>query len=115
MTWPEIYNIYGLKSDVTDLRKEEEWKKYKGQIVQWTGQVENINNGMFGGLDLDIKMNSDTFTFDLEISLKENQKPKAMKLRKGEMITFKAVLNSWGTLLPIGLTDGEIIDKNQSD
>jgi hypothetical protein len=91
------------------LRKDEEWKKYHGKIVQWSGSVEDIEKGMFGGLHLKIKMNPHTFTFDLMIALKDGQESKAINLRKGDTITFKASLDSWGSLLPITLEDGEII------
>ena len=67
VSWEEIDSIYSLSSKVTDLRKDEEWKKYKGKTVQWTGCVEEITKGMVGGLRLCIKMNPKTFTFDLMI------------------------------------------------
>lgn len=109
VTWHEINAIYSLSSGATDLRKDEEWKNYKGKIVKWTGRVEDIKKGFFGGVSLLVKMNPRTMTFDLSIDLKSDQATKAANLRKGETITFKAVLDSWGTLMPITLNDGEIV------
>ncbi len=108
LTWEEIDGIYNLKSRNTDLQKNEEWKKYKGKKVKWSGTVTSVSD-TFGTLSLQIKMNPDTFTSDLLISLNDNQRAKGLKLKKGDSVSFFGVLNNWGSLLPITLSHGEII------
>jgi hypothetical protein len=106
--WSEVNEIYGLKSKKTDLQKDAEWGRFKGRKVKWTGEVSSIGD-TFGTLVLQVKMNPETFASDLLIRMKEIQRSKALKYSRGDTITFVGILNDWGTLLPITLTDGEII------
>ncbi|MFK5922530.1 MAG: NINE protein [Verrucomicrobiota bacterium] len=108
ITWREFDSIYNLQSDATDLQKESEWKKYKGKTIQWSGEVFDIGES-FGSLTLSIKMNSDTFTFDLLVFLRKEAKDDAISLRKGDPVTFQADLDSWGGLLPTNLKNGIIV------
>lgn len=107
ISWEEIDDIYDLKSNHTDVQKREAWKRYEGKRVQWAGVVTEISDG-WTGLTLQIKMDRDTFTSDLLIKLRKDQKEKALALSKGEMIQFSGTLDDWGSLLPITLKDGTI-------
>lgn len=109
LRWSTVDSVYNLKSKTTDLQKDERWKEFKGQKVRWTGTVSSVDES-FGSLTLQIKMNSDTFTSDLLITLKDSERSKAMKFNKGHSVTFTGILNSWGTLLPITLKSGEIVN-----
>lgn len=84
-------------------------EEFKGRRVTWSGTVSSISDG-WTGLTLQVKMNPDTFTSDLLIRLKRSEKSKALRLHQGERVTFTGTLRSWGTLLPITLDEGEIID-----
>jgi hypothetical protein len=109
IAWREVDSIYNLKSHNTDLQKEEEWKHFQGKQVYWSGTVTSVSEG-WTGFTLQVKMNPDTFTSDLLIKLKKSERPKALRLRKGERVTFSGKLENWGTLLPITLTEGEITE-----
>jgi hypothetical protein len=111
ISWKEVNAIYNLQSNYTNLQKEEAWKRYKGQRVMWIGKVEGIDKGWLGGLHLQVKMNRDTFTFDLAIDLKKSEEAKAMSIHKGDIIRFTGILDTWGSLLPISISDGEIISQ----
>ena len=111
ISWREVDAIYNLRSHYTDLQKDEEWKRYKGQRVKWVGRVEEIKEGWLGGLSLMVKMNNSTVTFDLMIDLKDEQKATAMRVHKGQIIRFTGTLDTWGSLLPITISDGEIINQ----
>lgn len=102
--------IYNLESTYTDLQKEEEWKNYEGKKVKWTGEVSSIDE-MFGTMTLQVKMKPDTFTSDLLIRLKESEREKALQFKEGDSVTFIGVLSEWGTLLPITLSEGEIVSN----
>ncbi|MEN3371061.1 MAG: hypothetical protein V7609_3204 [Verrucomicrobiota bacterium] len=108
--WRLINAIYNVKYRKTDLQKEERWKEFKGRKVKWTGEVTSVGDSMFGGLELQVKMNPDTWTSDLLIELKASQRSRATRLNKGDLVTFTGILDSWGTILPITLKGGEIID-----
>lgn len=108
--WSLINAIYNLKYKKTDLQKDERWKEFKGRKVKWTGEVTSVGESMFGGLELQVKMNPDTWTSDLLIDLKDSQRSRATRLNKGDLVTFTGILDSWGSILPITLKDGEIVD-----
>ena len=109
ISWREIDSIYNVSSKNTDLQKENLWKGYKGKRVTWSGEVVGVSEGLFGGLSLQVKMNRNTFTFDLLINLKKAEKAKASQLHQGDKVRFTGILSTWGSLLPITLDDGEII------
>lgn len=110
ISWYEVDRIYNISSNTSELQKDEEWKKLKGKKVQWSGFVSEVSNGLFGGLSLQIKMNPSTLTSDLIIDLKRSEKEKASKLSKNMYVTFVGILDEWGSLLPISLKDGELLN-----
>jgi hypothetical protein len=107
VTWSEIDAIYNLKSQYTDLQKDEYWKQYKGKKVRWSGTVSSVSDS-FGSLSLQAKMNPDTFTSDVLVNLKDSQRSKALTLKQGDSVTFTAILDRWGSMLDVTLSDGEI-------
>ena len=109
LEWREIDEIYNLNSDYTDLQKDELWKKYKGKKVKWSGKVSFISD-TFGSLSLQVKMNANTFTSDLLIRLDDKERANAISLKEGDSVTFTGILNDWGTMMPITLDRGEIIE-----
>ncbi len=108
ITWQQVDLIYNLKSSSTDMQKENAWKGFKGKRVRWSGTVSEVSEGMLGGLSLQVKMNPDTLTSDLLITLKKTEKQNAARLSKGMSVNFSGVLNNWGTIMPITLDDGQI-------
>jgi hypothetical protein len=107
--WSTIDSIYNLTYHKTDLQKDERWKEFKGHRVRWTGKVSSVGES-FGSLTLQVKMNPDTWTSDLLIKLKDSERSRATRLNKGDSVTFTGTLDNWGSLLPITLKDGEIVD-----
>jgi hypothetical protein len=80
--------------------------------VQWSGRISEISEGLFGGLTLQVKMNSSTLISDLVIKLRNSEKEKASKLSKNRFVEFRGTLDSWGSILPITLKDGELLDTD---
>jgi ribosomal protein L7/L12 len=109
VSWDTIDDIYSLKSKYTDLQKDQEWTRYEGKRVKWSGRVSSISQS-FGSLTMQVKMNPGTFTSDVIVTLKDSEKSRAGKLREGDTVTFIATLNRWGTLMPISLSNGEIVE-----
>ncbi len=107
ISWSELDAIYNLKSKNTDLQKNEAWSRYMGKKVSWSGTVSSVSDSL-GSLSLQVKMNPDTWTSDLHITLKDSQKSRALTLKKGDSVTFTGILHNWGSLMPITLRDGEI-------
>ena len=109
ISWREVDSIYNLKGNNTDLQKDEEWKRFKGRRVTWSGTVSAISDG-WTGLTLQVKMNPDAFVSDLLITLKKSGKTKAVRLHQGDHVKFTGRLENWGSLMPITLDQGEIVE-----
>ena len=108
--WEEIDKIYNLKSNFTELQKKEHWKNYKGKKVRWSGVVSSVGE-TFGRLQLQVKLNPNTFTSDVLVALKDSSSSDALKLKKGDRVTFEGILDDWGSLMPVTLDHGIIIEK----
>lgn len=107
--WSDVDKIYNLKSNSTDMQKEALWKDFKGKRVAWSGTVSEVSKGTFGGLTLQIKMNPDTLTSDIILSLKKEEEGRAINLTKDSKVSFVGTLNNYGgAILPMSLDDGEI-------
>lgn len=110
ISWREVDAIYNLKSKKTNLQKDALWSRFKGKRVTWTGKVSSMSEGWLGGLSMQVKMNRETFTSDLIIDLKPSQKDRAMQFEEGDTVRFTGILREWGTLMPITIEDGEILN-----
>jgi hypothetical protein len=109
MKWSEYDNVYNTRSNSTDMQKDALWKNFEGKTVAWQGTVAEVREGTFGGLVLNIKMNSETLTNDIALTLKESEKSEAMSLTKGKKISFVGKLKSYGgAFLPLSIDEGEI-------
>lgn len=108
ISWQTIDRIYGLRYKETELRKNEEWKRFEGKRVKWTGTVSEVSE-TFGSLAIHIKMNPGTFSSDIILTLKDSERSKAVQLQKGDPVTFTGTLQSWGSIMPISMDDGEIM------
>jgi hypothetical protein len=111
ITWEEIDKIYNPKSTFTELQKDEHWKNYKGKKVRWSGKVSSVGE-TFGTLQLQVKLNPDTFTSDVLIRLHNSSRSDALKLQEDNSVTFEGILDDWGTLMPITLDHGIIINNS---
>ena len=107
--WSELEDIYSLKSEKTDLQKDELWKEYKGKKVEWTGTVTAISD-TFGSLQLQLKMKESSLGGDVIVTLEKTEREKAIGFSEGDTVTFQGILNRWGSLMPISLSDGVIVE-----
>lgn len=107
ISWETIDAIYNLKYKDTDLRKDEAWKQFKGKRVVWAGRVREVSE-TFGSLMLQVRMNPESVGSDVILTLKNSERSKATRLQKDDPVIFAGTLNSWGSIMPISLKDGEI-------
>lgn len=107
--WEDYNKIYNTKSTATDMQKDAQWKDFEGQTVFWKGTVSDVSEGVLGGLNLTVKMDANTLTSDVLLSLKDDQKSKAMNLTKGSKVSFTGKMKSYGgAFLPLTIDNGEI-------
>ncbi|HII71765.1 TPA: hypothetical protein HA265_03345 [Candidatus Woesearchaeota archaeon] len=63
-----------------------------------------------GGLIIKVKHQDDDWQEDTMVWMREEEKPKAMMLKKGEQITYVAKMNGLSTILfPYRLSDGTLV------
>lgn len=108
ITWESVDAVYNISSNATELQKNELWKKLKGKQVFWAGIVKEVSDD-FIGPTLSVKMNKNTLTSDVMVRLKKTQRDKALSLPQGTVVSFSGILDQWGSILPITISDGEIL------
>ena len=105
ITFEEVNNKFGIHSTSNKLRKNEEWKAYKGKCVEWIGELSDVTD-MFSeitGITLGFKHLRSTFTYDVQISAPVSEKEKFMDLRIGSRYRYRATLRDYGgVIMPIG-------------
>lgn len=96
-------------SDVTNLQKKDFFdKNFKDNYVEWTGEVSSISES-FGQYVLQVKHCPLTFTSDIMVTMKKDQKDKLLSFREGDTVTYRAKLTRIGDILGMSATDGEVI------
>lgn len=100
---------FGPGSKLSDLQKEELWKKYKGQAFQWDLEITEVSSGVFGGYTVQAKCAQDSPSLiqDIQISYSGDAKNLVMQLQKGSAYTLKGVLTNTSTLFGMG-ADGSL-------
>ena len=106
ITFQEVNSKFGINSSLTDLQKREEWKKYKGKCVQWTGELAHLDEGMLGGIVVGFKHLSDTFTYDVYVTASSQMKDHLLTLSQGSWHEYKGRLKDYGAFLGIHLEWG---------
>ena len=106
ITFQEVDAKFGLNSSLTELQKKEIWKSYENKCIQWTGRLEHLDTGLFGGIQIGMKHNSATFTYDVLISAPNSEKERLMQWKMGHAYTYKGRLKDWGAIIPISVDWG---------
>ena len=100
--------------DATNLQKQEEFKRFKDKYIQWTGKVSSISES-YGRYSTQIKHCSATFTSDILVTMKNDQKDILLKYKEGDIITYKAKLTRLGDILGLSADEGEVIETNPKE
>ena len=102
VTFQQVNRLFAYDSELTDLQKEESWKKYRGLCIEWTGELTYLESGFFSGISIGMKHLSRTLTYDVLIEAPSSQKDVLLSWRKGTRHTYRATLVSYGgAMLPI--------------
>lgn len=96
--------------NATSLQKEDKFNTdYKNKYVEWSGEVVSVSEGLFGGYTISIKHCPNTFTSDVLVEMKDSEKDKLLKLIQGDQVTYRAKMSSYGDILGLSASDGELI------
>ncbi len=95
-----------------DLKRENNFKVFKGQIVEWEGEVSSIGES-WGSLTLQVKHCPNTLISDIIVTLKDSEKQKAIDLKEGQMVKYTAKLKRWGSWTGISADDGVILSSRR--
>lgn len=110
ISFEQLDKLFGEKSQLTEIQKDNLWKEYKGKYIIWEGRVDDIIKGWLG-MAVHIKYIASTTTQDVSIDFPKERQKILMSLMKGQKIKYKAKLRSRsGNVMPYFLDDGEILD-----
>ncbi|WP_457556362.1 zinc-ribbon domain-containing protein [Candidatus Pyrohabitans sp.] len=105
ISFNEFDSLFGMEGSLTDAQKKVEFEKYKGKYVRWTCELVDVSESLM----MSLRCKPSTFTSDMSVKLRSDQKEKALEIPKGAMVTFEARLKSYGELLGHSADDGVII------
>jgi hypothetical protein len=106
VTFEEVNEKFGSHSRLTEAQKRDEWTKYQGKCVEWSGELSYVGDSFLRGRTLGFKHNSRTLTYDVLISATDNARD-AAQMKKGGRYTYRATLRKYGgPILPISVDWG---------
>jgi zinc-ribbon domain len=109
ITFYNFDSLFGMEGTLTDMQKKAEFEEnYKGKYITWTCELVDLSEY----LRMRLKCNPDTFTSDLSVKLRADQKDKAMALPKDSLVTFEARLTGYGELMGHSADDGVIVSSD---
>lgn len=103
------FDDFAIKCDLdaTNLQKQDLFKKsFKDKYVEWTGEVTSISEGN----RVQVKHCPSTFTSDILISMRNDQRDKLLEIREGDSITYRARLTRLGDILGLSASDGIVVE-----
>jgi hypothetical protein len=112
ITWAQVAQTLMTNRQLTDIQRDELWKPMDGQKVKWTGTVVEVDS-MLGQISVKVLMQQRAVpgvaTHDVSLSLDDKQRDQALRLKKGQPITFTGVLGS-RVLTTVSLSHGELLN-----
>jgi hypothetical protein len=107
VSYEEVSRKFGSHSPLTDAQKGDEWKKYQGRCVEWSGELSYVGDSFIRGLTLGFKHDPRTLTYDVLVSAPDNARDAALRMKKGGHYTYRGTLKKYGgAVLPISLSWG---------
>lgn len=106
----ELSEKFGPSSKLSDLQKEELWKKYQGKAFKWNLEVTEVSSDTFGGYTVQFKCapKSPSMIQDIQVKYDDSAKGVVMGMNKGETYEVNGVLAMSSTLL--GMTADAIVE-----
>lgn len=107
ITFVEFDSTFCTYSKRTQLQKDRDIERYKGKRVRWEGIVSYVDDDSVG-----FKHKATTSTYDVLLRMPKDEQSSLVTLNKGNLATYEGTIDSYGVLLPHGLSDGKIINDH---
>ncbi len=107
VTFREIRNLFGPRSDMTELQKGRLWDEtYDGLCVEWRGELTSLDDGLFSGFVAQFRHLPTTIISDVVMTAPNSAEDELMTWRIGTRYTYRATLDSYGALMGISASMG---------
>ena len=112
LSFKELGEIFKDREQMTDLQRQELWKKYQGQKVFWACDVVSIKETL-GGYEADLRCDPDTLfgSADTMVEFDQSWKNKLLAYKENYSISISGILDSYKSdysLFVCKLKNGEI-------
>lgn len=95
----ELSRTFGSSSKLTELQKNELWKKYKNKYFKWNLKVSSVDS-TFGQYTVQFQCrNSSSLFVDIHLEYDDSKKPQLLKFQKNKFYQIQGRLNHHSTLL----------------
>lgn len=98
VSWEDFSAVFGSRSATTTLQCKAVWPRFAGKEVEWKGEVRAVDE-IAGHLVLRVRMEKETLTSDVHVSLEDDQVESALRLSLGDSVRFSGILEDWGGVL----------------
>ena len=113
ITFAEVDALYDkLDYTATDLQRDELIKRnYIGKLVQWTGEVADVDITILGDkLYVKFKHTEKSLISDVTVYFPNSKRKSLLRLQEGDWVTYQGKIESIGVLMyNHKLVDGKII------
>lgn len=94
---------------LTDLQRQDMFDtKYKDKYITWTGEVASVSE-TWSSLMIQVKHCPQSFSADITVTMRDDQRDKLLKLQEGDRVTYKAKLTRFGTIVGLYADDGVVL------
>jgi hypothetical protein len=103
----QVSRAISAGSPLSDLQKDEFWKRFDGRAFRWELLVTEVSSDMLGGYTVQYKCarNSPSLVQDIQIKYPDSQREFVLSLQKGAAYRVSGILRSQSTLLGMTADD----------
>ena len=101
-----LARLFGPRSPLSDLQKDERWKSYKGRPFKWNLRVVEVSSRLLGGYTVQYKCaRSRSLIQDVQVRYPAGRKTFVLGLEKGTVYEVSGKLMTQSTLLGMTADD----------
>ncbi len=102
ITFEQVYDLFRPDGSLTELQKKAQWHAYKGECVEWQGEVVYMDDTLFSGIGVGFKHRPSTLTYDVLVATPSSVRETLLGFRKGAAYKYRARLRDYpGVIIPM--------------